>query len=296
MITGYKRFYEGASAGEVYTKLGASDYAAEIAQIRASGADSVFFFLPGGMGIAFLKQYAQSGLDIPLVGPAFSFDQGILQAVGEAALGVKNTSQWSKDIDQSDQQGLRRELSGRIWPPALALCEPGLRHGQPAGLRGEDGERRRCRCLPRGAGGGRLRVHARRLLVRAEPSPGAGHLRPRSDPGRRHLHQQDRRRGHEEPRQRLYRRLQHVACTKRRNGPPRAARSLLGPTSVVSRNSRRTIPASPSRHGRACPGHPSGPRSRTARRDARIPGTSPGRSGHDGVKSALLMRISRTGH
>ena len=59
----------------------------------------MYFFLPGGMGIAFLKQYAQSGLDIPLIGPAFSFDQGILQAVGEAALGVKNTSQWSKDID-----------------------------------------------------------------------------------------------------------------------------------------------------------------------------------------------------
>ena len=98
-LTGYKRLYEGEIVGEVYTKLGANEYAAEIAQIRASGAESVFFFLPGGMGIAFLKQYAQSGLDIPLVGPAFSFDQGILQAVGEAALGVKNTSQWSKDID-----------------------------------------------------------------------------------------------------------------------------------------------------------------------------------------------------
>jgi len=33
------------------------------------------------------------------VGPAFSFDQGILQAVGEAALGVRNTSQWAKDLD-----------------------------------------------------------------------------------------------------------------------------------------------------------------------------------------------------
>ena len=98
-LTGYKRLYEGEIVGEVYTKLGANEYAAEIAQIRASGAESVFFFLPGGMGIAFLKQYAQSGLDIPLVGPAFSFDQGILQAVGEAAVGVKNTSQWSKDID-----------------------------------------------------------------------------------------------------------------------------------------------------------------------------------------------------
>ncbi|MFW8634870.1 ABC transporter substrate-binding protein [Cribrihabitans pelagius] len=98
-LTGYKRMYEGDLAGEVYTKLGQTDYAAEIAQIRASGADSVYFFLPGGMGISFLKQYADSGVGLPVVGPAFSFDQGILQAVGEAALGVKNTSQWSKDID-----------------------------------------------------------------------------------------------------------------------------------------------------------------------------------------------------
>jgi branched-chain amino acid transport system substrate-binding protein len=98
-LTGYKRFYDGALAGEIFTQLGQTDYAAEIAQIRASGADSVFFFLPGGMGISFLKQYADSGVDIPVVGPAFSFDQGILQAVGDAALGVVNTSQWSKDID-----------------------------------------------------------------------------------------------------------------------------------------------------------------------------------------------------
>jgi branched-chain amino acid transport system substrate-binding protein len=98
-LTGYKRFYEGDLAGEVYTQLGQTDYAAEIAQIRASGADSVFFFLPGGMGISFLKQYADSGVGLPVVGPAFSFDQGILQAVGPAALGVVYTSQWSKDLD-----------------------------------------------------------------------------------------------------------------------------------------------------------------------------------------------------
>ncbi|MEH6725356.1 MAG: ABC transporter substrate-binding protein [Hyphomicrobiales bacterium] len=97
-LTGYKRFYKGESAGEIYTKLGQTDYAAEIAQIKNSGADSVFFFLPGGMGISFMKQYAQSGIDIPVLGPAFSFDQGILAAVGDAALGVKNSSQWSKDL------------------------------------------------------------------------------------------------------------------------------------------------------------------------------------------------------
>lgn len=100
-LTGYKRFYEGDLAGELYTKLGQTDYAKEIAQIRASDADSVFFFLPGGMGISFMKQWAQSGIDLPVIGPAFSFDQGILAAVGDAALGVKNTSQWSKDLDNA---------------------------------------------------------------------------------------------------------------------------------------------------------------------------------------------------
>lgn len=100
-LTGYKRQYSGELAGELFTKLGQTDYASEIAQIRASGADSVFFFLPGGMGISFLKQYADSDIGLPVVGPAFSFDQGILQAVGDAALGVKNTSQWNKDLDNA---------------------------------------------------------------------------------------------------------------------------------------------------------------------------------------------------
>ena len=56
------------------------------------------------MGISFMKQYAQSGIDTPVIGPAFSFDQGILKAVGDAALGVKNTSQWSKDLDNPENK------------------------------------------------------------------------------------------------------------------------------------------------------------------------------------------------
>ena len=100
-LAGFKRYYEGAIAGEVYTKLGQSDYAAEIAALRAAKPDAVYFFLPGGMGINFIKQYAQAGLsqEIPVFGPAFSFDERLLQAVKDAALGVKNGSQWSHDLD-----------------------------------------------------------------------------------------------------------------------------------------------------------------------------------------------------
>ncbi|WP_429809554.1 ABC transporter substrate-binding protein [Ensifer sp. B1-9] len=98
-LTGFKRYYKGSLAGEIYTQVGQTDYAAEIAQIRASGADSVYFFLPGGMGIAFMKQYAQSGVNIPVMGPGFSFSQDVLPAIGDAALGVKNSATWSKDLD-----------------------------------------------------------------------------------------------------------------------------------------------------------------------------------------------------
>ncbi len=100
-LAGFKRFYKGKIAGEVYTTLGQSDYAAELATLRAAKPDAVFFFLPGGMGINFLKQYAQAGLkeSIDVFGPAFSFDERILNAVGDAAVGVVNGSQWSVDLD-----------------------------------------------------------------------------------------------------------------------------------------------------------------------------------------------------
>ncbi len=102
-LAGFKRFYKGKIAGEVYTKLGQSDYAAELANLRAAKPDAVFFFLPGGMGINFLKQYSQAGLNdsFPVFGPAFSFDARILKAVGDAAVGVLNGSQWNYDLDNT---------------------------------------------------------------------------------------------------------------------------------------------------------------------------------------------------
>ena len=99
-VAGFKRFYKGKIAAEVYTSLGQADYAAEIAALRAARPDAVYFFLPGGMGINFLKQFSQAGLTgtIPLMGPAAT-DERLLKAVGKAAIGVINSSQWSVDFN-----------------------------------------------------------------------------------------------------------------------------------------------------------------------------------------------------
>lgn len=102
MIAGVKRYYKGTVAGEVYTKLGQQDYQVELSQLRAKKPAAVFIFLPGGMGIKFLKQYEQAGLraEIPLYN-VFSTDNITLKPQGAAALGALHTSTWSADLDNA---------------------------------------------------------------------------------------------------------------------------------------------------------------------------------------------------
>ena len=105
-LTGFKRFYKGQVVAEVYTQLGQTDYAAEIAALRAARPEGTYIFYPGGMGIAFIRQYAQAGLtqQIPLYGPSFSLDQTILPGIGDAALGVFASTFWSERLQNSANQ------------------------------------------------------------------------------------------------------------------------------------------------------------------------------------------------
>ena len=102
-LAGFKRYYKGEIVQEVYTPLSQLDYAAELSNLRASGADAVYIFLPGGLGINFIKQYVAAGLskDAVLFGPGFSADEDVIKAVGEPMLGMFNSSQWAHDMDNA---------------------------------------------------------------------------------------------------------------------------------------------------------------------------------------------------
>ncbi len=99
-LTGFKRFFKGEVVMEAYTPLSQLDYGAELAKMRSSGADAVYIFLPGGLGINFIKQFVGAGLskDMTLFGPGFSGDEDVIRAVGEPMLGMFNTSQWAHDM------------------------------------------------------------------------------------------------------------------------------------------------------------------------------------------------------
>jgi len=99
-IAGFKRFFKGEVVGETYTRLDQTDFAPEMAQIRAAKPDVVFQFHPGGLGITFARQYAQAGLlsEVPMVVAAPSLDAVILKAIGDAAMGVNISSHWNSDL------------------------------------------------------------------------------------------------------------------------------------------------------------------------------------------------------
>lgn len=102
---GFKRFYKGDIAIEMFPKLGQLDFAAEIAQLRAAGVDGIYYFLPGGMGVNFSKQYNAAGLDpkIVRVFQAYDADQQML-VIGDVIEGVMNTGQWSSDFDNAQNK------------------------------------------------------------------------------------------------------------------------------------------------------------------------------------------------
>jgi branched-chain amino acid transport system substrate-binding protein len=105
-LTGFKRRFEGEVVAEVYSKLGQLDYAAELAEIRAKRPDAVYFFLPGGMGINFIKQFLAAGLPKEtklLLGPT-SGEPDTIQAVGEPMLGMVSAAQWAPDLPSAANQ------------------------------------------------------------------------------------------------------------------------------------------------------------------------------------------------
>lgn len=102
-LTGFKRFYQGTVSSETYTSLTQLDYGTEISKLRAEKPDAVYIFLPGGLGINFIKQFVGAGLskDMTLFGPGFSADEDVIKAVGEPMLGMFNSSQWAHDLDNA---------------------------------------------------------------------------------------------------------------------------------------------------------------------------------------------------
>ena len=107
MVAGVTRTFKGKIIGKDLTKWGKDaqlDFSAELAKAKASGAEGIFVFYPGKAGGAFIKQYAQAGLQgkIPLYS-VFTVDSIALPKLQKAkmngVMGSVMTQFWAPDLD-----------------------------------------------------------------------------------------------------------------------------------------------------------------------------------------------------
>jgi branched-chain amino acid transport system substrate-binding protein len=93
--------FTGKAIGPVYTPLNQLDFSAELAQLRASNPDGVFIFYPGALSIAFMKQFAQLGLQgkIKIYSEDSMASELSFPAEGDSALGIIQSTSWTPDLD-----------------------------------------------------------------------------------------------------------------------------------------------------------------------------------------------------
>ncbi len=107
IVAGVTRTFKGNVLGKDFTRWGKDaqlDFSAELAKAKASGAEALFAFYPGKAGGAFIKQYAQAGLEKAMkLFTVFTVDAISLPKFQKAGLkvvlGSRSTHFWSPDLD-----------------------------------------------------------------------------------------------------------------------------------------------------------------------------------------------------
>jgi len=99
-LAGFKAYFKGEIVDEVYAPLTSMDFAADLAKIASTKPDVVFAFLPGGLGVNFVKQWSQAGLTgkVPFLS-AFTVDESTLPAQQDAAVGMYGGMTWAPNMD-----------------------------------------------------------------------------------------------------------------------------------------------------------------------------------------------------
>jgi len=123
-VSGFLRQFRGDIVEEIYVPMAQLDLSAELVRIAAAKPDAVFTFMPGGMGVALVKSYAQSGLSgkIPLLS-TFTFDEATLPAQQDAALGLIGSTSWSPSLDNPQNKKFVADFEKQfgVVPSAYAM-------------------------------------------------------------------------------------------------------------------------------------------------------------------------------
>jgi branched-chain amino acid transport system substrate-binding protein len=124
-VTYFRKNYQGPIVSEMLVKLNQTDFAAEISQLRALRPDALFTFLPGGMGVSFLRQLHQAGLPGIKLYSGMTVDTRLMQAVGDAAVGSVGVTFWHTDFDNPASRRFVEDFETRFKRPPTTYAAQG---------------------------------------------------------------------------------------------------------------------------------------------------------------------------
>lgn len=92
--------------GKNYTAMAQVDFAPELARVREAKPDALFVFYPGAAAVAFLRQYAGSGLkqQVPLYSVGALTDSLVIKAQGDSPEGVVTVNTWNALVKNPQNQ------------------------------------------------------------------------------------------------------------------------------------------------------------------------------------------------
>ncbi len=118
MLNGVQSTFKGKVLGQELPRWPDQlDFSAELSKARNAHPDAIFAFYPGGPGIQFVTQYAQSGLkaQIPLY-TAFTIDDLSLPRLKDVALGIMGAQEWVNDLPNETNKKFVADYRAKYKP------------------------------------------------------------------------------------------------------------------------------------------------------------------------------------
>jgi len=104
---GFGRVFEdggGRVVKKLWPPLVTPDYTPYIAQI--SGADAIVHGFAGSNPLKFMKQYADQGVKLPVLGGSTAGDEALLKSLGDESIGLISCSAYAGDLDTPSNKKL----------------------------------------------------------------------------------------------------------------------------------------------------------------------------------------------
>src|SRR5277367_233811 len=117
----------GAIAQQIRVPLKNPDFAPFLQRAKDDAPDAVFVFVPSGFGAVFMKEFVEQGLDksgIKLIGTGDVTDDDLLPQMGDAALGVVTTHNYSAAHDSPENKAFVaafEKANGGMRPNFMAV-------------------------------------------------------------------------------------------------------------------------------------------------------------------------------